>query len=561
MKKSVSLIISCVLCVVIAAVAYFWVTSMIDTNYAFRSPIKDTPPAAGSALGEASTGRVVIVLIDALRYDTSVNTSVMPTLNQLRSEGAQAKMHSEAPSFSEPGYSTIMTGAWPWLNDGPAFNLDYGEIPTWTQDNLFTAAHKAGWKTAISGYYWFEELVPQTDVDLSFYTPGEDRLADEDVMKAALPWLQNNDAQLVLIHIDQVDYAGHHEGGPQSKNWSDAATRADSMLAEIVKTLDFSKDTLVVLSDHGQVDSGGHGGQDAICLQEPFVMVGAGVVPGDYGDINMVDVAPTLSALMGLNVPASTQGEARTSMLSLSDSVKAALPAAVEAQQTELLTTFAAAMNSKLDASQIPTGSDVFAYQAVMDQLRDARLSKDRLPRAILAVVLVGLILFWLIKKIKKGSIAWVIGGLVFVGLFHFTYHIWEQNGYSVSYIKDLTSFISTVALTSAAALLVSFLMIFLDRKYFSLSPSDATERACGLILTTAFIAGIPAIIHFVVNGPLVTWTLPNYAISFQFILSGIQLLVVGIFGLILIGLTAWIAAGLPNWSAKRAAKKKASAK
>ena len=38
-------------------------------------------------------------------------------------------------------------------------------------------------------------------------------------MNAALPWLENNEAQFVLIHIDQVDYAGHHEGGAQSSNW------------------------------------------------------------------------------------------------------------------------------------------------------------------------------------------------------------------------------------------------------------------------------------------------------------------------------------------------------
>lgn len=86
MKRSVKITLSSVFCIVLAVVAYFWVTGMISTNYAFRSPIKNTPPAAGSALGDASTRRVVIVLIDALRYDTSMNESVMPTLAKLRTE-------------------------------------------------------------------------------------------------------------------------------------------------------------------------------------------------------------------------------------------------------------------------------------------------------------------------------------------------------------------------------------------------------------------------------------------------------------------------------------------
>jgi len=61
-------------------------------------------------------------------------------------------MHSRPPSYSQPGYSTLLVGAWPDLNDGPAFNLEYEDIPTFTQDDLFTAAHRAGLKTAISAF-------------------------------------------------------------------------------------------------------------------------------------------------------------------------------------------------------------------------------------------------------------------------------------------------------------------------------------------------------------------------------------------------------------------------
>jgi len=555
MKKSVTLIISCVLCVVIAVVAYFWVTGMISSNYAFRSPIKDTPPAPGQALGESSTHRVVIVLIDALRYDTSTSTA-MPTLNQLREEGAQAKMHSQAPSFSEPGYTTILTGAWPWINDGPAFNLDYEEIPTWTQDNLFSAAHRAGLTTAISGYYWFEKLVPQSDVDISFYTPGEDRKADEDVMAAALPMLKDNKAQLVLIHIDQVDYAGHHEGGPVSQNWTNAAKRADDMLAQVVSSLDLSKDTLLVLSDHGQINPGGHGGQDPICLEEPFVLVGAGVVPGDYGDVNMVDVAPTLAALLGTNIPASTQGQVLTSMLQLPDSVKSAIPAAVEAQQAQLLNTFASAINRKAGSYTVPTGSDVNQYQTVMNELRQSRQTSERIPRAIAAVLFVGLIIFWLVKNFKQGSIGWIIGGLVFVGLFYFVYAIWEQQGFSVSYIKSEPELILRVALTAASVFVISFLMIFMDQKYFKYPPAEAVEKSLGLVLTTAFITGIPAILHFVINGPLVTWTLPNYLVSFLFILSGIDLLVIAFVGLLFVWFTYAVSKKVNSPAVKKPAKK-----
>ena len=115
----------------------------------------------------------------------------MPFLNELRGRGASATMHSRPPSYSEPGYSTLLTGAWPDLSDGPTINLDYEAIPTWTQDDLVSAVHRADLKTAVAGYYWFERLIPQAAVDASFYTPGEDAAADRAVVDAALPWLRS----------------------------------------------------------------------------------------------------------------------------------------------------------------------------------------------------------------------------------------------------------------------------------------------------------------------------------------------------------------------------------
>lgn len=176
--------------VLLALISYLGATTMVDSIYAYRSPLSQEPPKSEEAIvADPITNRVVIVLVDALRLDTSLDEQVMPVLNQIRSQGASAIMHSGTPSFSAPGYSTIFIGAYPYINDGPAFNLDYEDIPTWTQENLFSNARRAGLDTAISGYNWFEKLVPQKDVNYGFYTPGEDHQADVDVINAALPWL------------------------------------------------------------------------------------------------------------------------------------------------------------------------------------------------------------------------------------------------------------------------------------------------------------------------------------------------------------------------------------
>lgn len=527
MKNKYKIILSIVLLIGIAVTSYFWATGSISSNYGYRSVLKDNPPAAGPALGDPATSRVIIVLIDGLRYDTSLDQKVMPFLNELRANGASAKMHSQPPSFSEPGYSTILTGAWPEINDGPALNLDYADIPTFTQDNLFSAVHDAGFKTAISGYYWFEKLVPQAAVDFSYYTPGEDAQADNDVVVAATPFLQNSSINLVLIHIDQVDYAGHHEGGPQSPNWDSAATRADNLLLFIANQIDLEKDTIVVFSDHGHILAGGHGGQDPDILIEPFVIAGAGVQPGVATEINMVDIAPTIAALMGSRLPASSQGQVRTDMISVSPSVEAALPGAVAAQQSALVTTYAEAMGKTVDKNELSYGADVTAYQKIINKIHDSKLLWQRILRALPAAVLLGGAIFLILRKRKEGAEGWIVGAVTYVVLFNFRYVVLSKKTYSLSSVTGEMDLILYTAVTAALAFLIAFLVKILVNKLPRKKPGDAVLDIFGLGFTTVFLVALPVVISFVLNGILVTWTLPDYLTSFVSLLSLIQILVI----------------------------------
>ncbi len=221
--------------------------------------------------------------------------------------------------------------------------------------------HRADLKTAISGYYWFEKLVPQADVDIHFYTPGEDRAADDAVLAAALPWLQDRSAEFVLVHLDQVDYAGHHEGGPQDPRWDEAASRVDDMIGEITGSLDLSRDTVLVLSDHGHIRIGGHGGQDEDVLVQPLVLTGKGINPGTYGDINQVDIAPTIAALLGAAIPSSSEGQVRAEMLNLPEGIVARIPAYLNTQLAGVVNAYSRAV---IGSEQKPFTGDVTPEQA-----------------------------------------------------------------------------------------------------------------------------------------------------------------------------------------------------
>ncbi len=531
-------VIGIIALVLIAVGAYFWVTNLMDTAQSYRSPLANTPPTPGQALGTPITRRVVVVLIDALRYDTSNKSAVMPFLSGLRTHGASATMHSQPPSFSAPGYTTILTGAWPDINDSQSLNPpDAFSARTFTQDDIFAAAQRAGLNTAASGYSWFEGMLANSGVDASFYTPGEDKEADNEVLIAALPWL-TEDYPLVLIHIDQVDYAGHHEGGPRSPNWDVAATRADNMLSEIVAQLDLTQDTILVISDHGQIDRGGHGGPEPVTLVEPFVLAGAGVVPGNYEDVNMVDVAPTLAALLGTNIPASNQGHVLTNMLTLTSEQDAAIQDALKAQQSQLFSAYTKATGS---TAAIRDGEIVSATQAAINQARAGRLAAERVWRNVLAAflaILPGYLLF--LRKDKKTL--WLLAGAaLYALLFNLRYAVIDGRTYSLASVEGATWLIVYGATTAAVAAIVGWLVPMFGLRAFKAGPRKASGTALGYIWFTIYLLALPILLSFAINGFTVAWTLPEFYTLFIGLLSLIQLLIVAAIGLVLVGVAAGI--------------------
>jgi len=363
-------------------------------------------------------------------------------------------------------------------------------------------------------------------VQAGFYTPGEDKVADRQVVDAALPWLESGDYQLVLIHLDQVDYAGHHEGGPIDERWNDAARRCDDHLREITAGLDFSQDTLLVVSDHGHIDRGGHGGQDAVALLEPFVLVGAGVKPGQYEDVYMVDVAPTLSVLLGFNLPASTQGRALTDMLLLSAEQLAAIQSADTVQKQQLTDTYVQAIGEDEGQS--------------MAEARSARLAGERLPRLLLALVVLLIPAAILVWK-RSRLVAWLLGGAVlYVIVFNLRYAILSGRTYTLSSVASPNDLIVYSAVTAAIALVVSWLVVMLGLKALRGGVRTAAETSLGLTFVVLFLLALPVAVSYVLNGPVVGWTLPEFNSMFLAFISLIQGLMVSVLGILLAGVSAY---------------------
>lgn len=541
MKKYRWVLLGIVSLLAVAGMSYFWATGLMDSLYAYRSPLSSSPVAAGRPLGEPVSRRVVMILVDALRVDTAANAALMPTLNQLRAAGASATVHSRTPSYSFQGWTTLLTGGWQELSDGPAMNPAEGESAwTWTQDNVFSAVHAIGMKNAYAGTHYFTEVIPAAALDASFIVESE--TVENDALSAAeaVKFIQSGEYAFVLLHINQVDWAGHHEGGPRDLRWNEAATRADALIAQVLAALDLSQDTIMIVSDHGQIDAGGHGGQDAIVLVEPFVMAGAAVRPGAYGDIDQTDVAPTITTLLGANLPAISQGHALSGMLNLSETQLLTLTQASILQQKTLYEAYSRAMNVEpVEIQSSPDHFPVTIYQSAMENIKTGRLNSERIPRLILAGMIVLALGFFLFKNHGQ-TLGWMLASTaIYLAVFHLIYGLLQGRTYSLSSVLSSGDIINTAALDTALALIIAWLVLFTALRLATLPPLQATHTHLAFTGIALLIVALPALWGFAWNGAIVTWTLPEMASTFLAFLSILQLLIMAAVGLLLTGLTS----------------------
>lgn len=276
-----------------------------DAVVHYRSPFSGPLPTGAAAAGLSP--RVVLVVLDGLRLDAS---RAMPTLNALRQQGADFTAWTGEPSLSYPGWTLIVSGATQEVS-GVTTNWYEGRVPV---DHLFASARRAGRGTGAAGSPGWGILFGGTldrrvlVSDPPDYRDPEGAHRTSASVTAGALQLLASDLPLVLVHLPSVDILGHGFGGA-SAPYAEAVRRADGHLAEIRAAVDLAATTLIVTSDHGHIDRGGHGGWEPVVKQVPLVLAGAGIRRGVRGgDVRQADIAPTMAALLGLSIPAHSQG-------------------------------------------------------------------------------------------------------------------------------------------------------------------------------------------------------------------------------------------------------------
>ena len=323
-------------------------------NVEYVSPYT-APLPSGEPLHAPLAKRAILIVFDGLRCDTALT---MPTLMALRERGAALVSRVGQPSLSLPGWTAMTTGTWQEIS-GVNSNFYTG---TPQIESIFSLARRQGMTTAIVGdrvwqqlfgehasygkYVQWQKALGAGHVIPEGYIPGptgyHDKAgiigSDEELLTAALDLWQNQQPDFMMLHLSAADNYGHGYGGASHEYRIAARDHLDRALSQLLTLVNLGDTAVLVTSDHGHLDVGGHGGWEEIVLDSPLIMAGAGIKPdgqgiGYCGREAQVDIAPTLSALLGLPIPAHNQGRPLTEYLSIGERDKAAIDLAWLKQQ------------------------------------------------------------------------------------------------------------------------------------------------------------------------------------------------------------------------------------
>jgi len=257
------------------------------------APTPDTPPLVK---------RVVVVLVDGARPDLVEKHATADGFARLIKEGCWFdNAWAYPPTYSVPARAAMATGL-PHEITGVTSNwYSGGEL---NLSNVFSLAKEKGLRTAVVGdsivYNLFKSSV---DVYVEVEETVEQmRVAVEEAIRLLK---SSNPPDLLWVGLMRVDEVGHKYGAA-SREYREALEEASHLFGKLLKALEeegMLNETLVVLvSDHGHLDRGGHGGSEVEVARITLGLIGSHVARGTRVKHKVFEtsVAPTIAMALGL---------------------------------------------------------------------------------------------------------------------------------------------------------------------------------------------------------------------------------------------------------------------
>jgi predicted AlkP superfamily pyrophosphatase or phosphodiesterase len=281
-----------------------------------------------SVLPSRPTLRHALVIgVDGVRFDL-LSPEVTPVIWAFGRDGflVPVTIDEATPTWSGPCWATIVTGTGVAGHGITSNDLTGHRLAD--QPDFLTVATRAGLATLLAVSAWAPLALPEDGgplfaeatrrefvarVELS--VAGWDA-ADEAITDLAAGILAADGPRLSFVYLAAVDIAGHLTGAGAA--YRDAARAADQRVGRLLDAVrsrpSYEQEgwTIVVVTDHGHLDQGGHGGREPEVATAWAAAAGLGIDPGGPPVITRQDqIAPLVLAALGVRGRSGSAGRRR----------------------------------------------------------------------------------------------------------------------------------------------------------------------------------------------------------------------------------------------------------
>nr|CAI5833623.1 unnamed protein product [Callosobruchus analis] len=263
-------------------------------------------------------GRVILLIVDALRHDFTVfdksNTNPLPFQNKLPVLDHLIKKHPEQtrlykfiadpPTTTMQRLKALTTGSLPTFIDAGS-NFATSEIE---EDNLVDQLLAHDKKVVFMGDDTWTNLYPNRFVrnyPYPSFNVWDLDTVDNGVREKLYPELNKTDWSLLIGHFLGVDHCGHRYG-PNHPEMARKLGEINSVIEKVVQQMHEDM-VLFVIGDHGMTATGDHGGESPdevtagmfVYSSQPL----SRMMHEQADSVKQIDLIPTLATILGIPIP------------------------------------------------------------------------------------------------------------------------------------------------------------------------------------------------------------------------------------------------------------------
>lgn len=299
-----------------------YVVGVVYASLALLKPQKPPILPKAAVVHERLTQHLLFVIVDGLRYDIATDPQRMPHFAAAMQNRRSADILAGSVSMTSSAVLSFGSGQRGRLEQiARNINPDPPPFESWMENAL-----ARGLKVSLVGDRAWLEMYGSHFSERRPDPPGVaiDYDYNEQTFRDAREILGHAPDALIL-HFVTPDHQGHSYG-VQSDRYRKHIFNFDRLLFELLSEV--APDwTVVVTSDHGANDAGDHGGDVLVHRRSPIFGYGPGIAAPSKSRprLDQIDVAGTLSALIGVPAPCTSQGHVLVDWLALSDAERAAI--------------------------------------------------------------------------------------------------------------------------------------------------------------------------------------------------------------------------------------------